>query len=246
MKLLTILSLLWTLLFSTSSISSFRSKSKCSQFTRLNNKNNLSMSSYLTLNEIEEFAKYSNLRIIAQPKGTYLKLEAVTMNDNIVIGYLTAFIRPIPFKLLQLDTIQVKNRRQILNYKRKDYKIDGPGISFIMGTYALIWAKNNGCKQTELLAVNDSDRMSQILVRLYGSFGFKIKREVTDESTLDRLAWGAVGTLMEMVWILLIPYDAQRHNTHTLLHLYLIHLFINITPIHLCTSYIPLGYRRFL
>ena len=207
MKLFTILSLLWTFLFNTSSITSFRSNSKLTQFTHKHNNNKLFMSTYLTLNEIEEFAKYSNLRIVAQPKGPYLKLEAVTMNHNIVIGYLTAFIRPIPFKLLQLDTIQVKNRRQILNYKRIDYKIDGPGISFIMGTYALIWAKNNGCKQTELLAVNDSDRMSQILVRLYNSFGFKIKREVTDDSTLDRLVWGAVGTLMEMVWTLLIPDD---------------------------------------
>ena len=102
--------------------------------------------------------------------------------------------------MLQLDTIQVKNRRQIIGFKRNNWKMDGPGISFIMGTWALRWAWGKGCRKAELLAVNDSEKMHAILIRLYESFGFKTIRYVGDtaSSVPDRLVWGAVGTLMEL------------------------------------------------
>jgi hypothetical protein len=32
----------------------------------------------------------------------------------------------------------------------------------------------------------------------YISFGFKIKKEVTEKDVQDRLVWGAIGTLMEL------------------------------------------------
>jgi hypothetical protein len=123
----------------------------------------------LTHSEIERFASFSNLRIKSTIIGPSLKLEAISKDDS-VVGYLTAFIRPIPFKLFHLDTIQVKNHRQNLGYKRKSWKMDGPGISFIMGTWALTWAKSQGCQKTELLAVRDTDQMHSILVRLYSRY----------------------------------------------------------------------------
>ena len=143
-----------------------------------------------------------SLKVVEGPAQS-LRLEAYPLNNpDIVVGYLTAFIRPLPFKLFHLDTIQVKNQRQNVGYKRSQdsWTIDGPGISFIMGSYALAWAYEKGCKKTELLAVKDTEQMHKILIRLYQSFGFVIVREVGDNavSIPDRLLWGAVGTLMEM------------------------------------------------
>ena len=61
----------------------------------------------------------------------------------------------------------MKNRRQVIGYKRQDWTIDGPGISFIMGSWALNWAYEKGSRNAELLAVEDDAMMSKILVRLY-------------------------------------------------------------------------------
>merc|ERR1712070_1233197 len=68
------------------------------------------------------------------------------------------------------------------------------------GSWALCWAFDKGCKKAQLLAVNDNERMHKILIALYRGFGFKIMREVGEESNSipDRLVWGAVGTLMEL------------------------------------------------
>ena len=157
-----------------------------------------SSSDQLSLTEIQEYAKLSSLKLVATETGPYLRLEAFPAGSNELIGYLTAFIRPFPFGMLQLDTIQVKNRRQNLGFKREGWTIDGPGISFIMGSYALSWAYSRGCRRTQLLAVNDAPQMHKVLIRMYEGFGFQTLREVTEDSVQDRLVWGAVGTLMEM------------------------------------------------
>jgi len=168
-----------------------------------------------TFVELEEYAKASGLRLKSVATGPVLRIEAfpICNNEDEPIGYLTAFLRPFPFGLFHLDTIQVKNRRQNLGYQRKGWTIEGPGISFIMGSYALRWAWDRGCRRTELLAVKDTEQMHAVLVRLYESFGFKTVREVGDEqsSIQDRLTWGAVGTLMEMV-------DTTHTHTHTYTH----------------------------
>ena len=151
--------------------------------------------------EIEEYAKLSGLQLKATETGPLLRLEATPLSDpSSPIGYLTAFIRPVPFKLFHLDTIQVKNRRQTLGFSRSGYTIEGPGISFIMGSWALVWARERGCRTTQLLAVKDSEEMHNVLVRMYASYGFETLREVGDDgaSVADRLVWGAVGTLMQM------------------------------------------------
>lgn len=161
----------------------------------------------MNLAEIDRYAELMGIRLEKKEQGAKLRLEAYPLRnpenvESSMIGYLEAFIRPLPFKLFQLDTIRVKNQRQNTGYKRSndDWTIDGPGISFVMGSYALQWAFERGCTETELLAVKDSDLMHQVLVRLYQSFGFSIVREVGDDnsSIKDRLVWGAVGTLMSM------------------------------------------------
>lgn len=124
--------------------------------------------SFFTIADIEEYAKVSGLFISITTTGPFLRLEAFPIiGDHELIGYLTAFIRPLPFGLFHLDTIRVKNRRQNLGYIRKNWAIDGPGISFILGSYALIWAFEKGCRTSQLLAVNDSPLMHAILIRLY-------------------------------------------------------------------------------
>lgn len=155
----------------------------------------------MTIDDLEKYAAKCGLGIRSEQKGVYLRLEAYSLvNPELNVGYLTAFLRPIPLGLFQLDTIQVQNRRQTLGFRRKTWTVGGEGISFIMGSWALCWALNKGCKRAELLAVNDDDRMHQILIALYGGFGFQIMREIGDEtySIPDRLTWGASGTLMEL------------------------------------------------
>lgn len=66
------------------------------------------------------------------------------------------------------DTIQVKNRRQVKHFHRAGWTVDGPGISFLMGAWATLWAYQKGCKTAQLLAVYDSDHMHRVLCRLYG------------------------------------------------------------------------------
>ena len=159
------------------------------------NSNNL-----MTCTDIEELATKSNLKLKADIKGPLLTLQAFPineMNEDKPIGYLQAFIRPFPLGLFHLDTIQVKNRRQTLGFKRQGWTINGPGITFIMGAWALCWAYKKGCINTELLAVMDDEKMHKSLVKLYGSYGFKKLRFVENDPT-DRLVWGAIGTLMGM------------------------------------------------
>ena len=160
-----------------------------------------SQGSIFSLNDIYHYADLCGLELKVQPTGPFLRLEAYPKSDQESIGYLTAFIRPWPLRLFQLDTIQVQNRRQTLGFSRKtNVNLEGPGISFIMGSFALRWAYDRGCRVTQLLAVKDSEEMHQVLVRLYGSFGFRVVKELTDsvDSVPDRLIWGAEGTLMEM------------------------------------------------
>ena len=152
----------------------------------------------LSLDEVLDYAACSSLKLVAKETGPYLRLEAFTASTDELVGYLTCFVRPFPFGLLQLETIQVKNRRQNLGYERKGWTVEGPGISFVMGSYALSWARNKGCRKAQLLAVNDAPAMHEVLIRMYGSYGFSVLREVTEENVRDRLVWGAVGTLMEL------------------------------------------------
>ena len=120
--------------------------------------------------DIEDYAKISGLTLNCTSTGPFLRIEAFPIGETELIGYLTAFIRPVPFGLFHLDTIKVKNRRQNLGYQRKTWTIDGPGISFIMGSYALRWAFERGCRKSQLLAVNDTPLMHAILIRLYARY----------------------------------------------------------------------------
>ena len=76
--------------------------------------------------------------------------------------------------------------------------MNGPGICFVMGSWALRWAYEKGCRRAELLAVDDSPKMHAILVALYQSFGFSVEKYVDEDSVSDRLVWGAMGSLMSL------------------------------------------------
>jgi hypothetical protein len=135
----------------------------------------------MTRQELDEFGQTIGIRISSKVTGPFLRLEAFPLDalaaDNAPIGYLTAFVRPYPLGLLQLDTIQVRNRRQT---GRGGWN----GLSFILGSYALIWAAESAnCKRAQLLAVRDSVDMERALVKLY---------------IADRLVWGATGSLLEL------------------------------------------------
>lgn len=174
------------------------------QMKRFSAGDDFKSSSYMTCAEIANFSLCNGL--ILKPEisgmGQVLTIEAFVAGEEQLkpVGYLSAFIRPLQKKLLHLDTIQVKNRRQTLGFRRKGWTISGPGISFIMGSWALRWAYDQGCLETELLAVKDTEAMHRILMSLYSSFGFTRVRDVGDgmSSVPDRLVWGAVGTLMRM------------------------------------------------
>lgn len=192
----------WSVSFSTTQLPSLRQSGLGDRVSKMDG------NEYMSISKIEEYAGICGLRLQVTSTGPYLRIEAFPTSNSLMspnahaqpIGFLTAFIRPIPPLLFHLDTIQVQNRRQSLSFSREGWTSDGPGISFIMGSYALLWAYQRGCRKTELLAVNDSDQMNRILVRLYKSFGFSTVREVGDDfaSVPDRLIWGAKGTLMEM------------------------------------------------
>ena len=174
-----------------------------------------------TTEDVEFYAFKSGIFIKSQVTGPSLRLEAFAKDDlDYKIGYLTCFIRPFT-NLLQLETIQVLNRRQTLGFKREGYTMNGPGICFIMGSWALRWAYEKGSKQAELLAVNDSEQMHRILIALYESFGFKRLKYIDEDNVKDRLVWGALGTLMslDMEWFMenwtpkLRAFDSDIKNT---------------------------------
>lgn len=89
------------------------------------------------------------------------------MGEERLVGYLTAFLRPFPWGLLQLETIQVRNRRQRLGYKEVKERFNGPPVSAMLGVWGLRWAYDRNCNKAELLAVRDTVEMEAILVRLY-------------------------------------------------------------------------------
>ena len=176
-----------------------------------------------TLEDVEFYAFKSGIFIKSQMTGPSLRLEAYVKDDlDYKIGYLTCFIRPFT-NLLQLETIQVVNRRQTLGFKREGYTMNGPGICFIMGSWALRWAYERGSQTAELLAVNDSEQMHRILIALYESFGFKSFKYIDEDNLKDRLVWGAIGTLMslDVDWFMktwtprLREFDADIKNTIT-------------------------------
>ena len=133
---------------------------------------------YMSLIDIESYGRRCGIKLVSKATGPYLRIEAFAVGSdnegsaNLVgtgsgateqlIGYCTAFVRPLPFNLLQLDTIQVKNRRQTLGFRREKWTVDGPGISFIMGSWALRWGWERGCRRAELLAVKDSELMHKV------------------------------------------------------------------------------------
>ena len=63
---------------------------------------------YFTIEDMANYAKLSGIQLKCQEVGPALKIEAFPLTSTEQpLGYLTAFIRPFPFGLFQLETIQV-------------------------------------------------------------------------------------------------------------------------------------------
>ena len=56
----------------------------------------------MTTSDLEDLATKSSLRLEADVKGPLLTLQAFPIDSDKPIGYLSAFIRPIPFGLFHL------------------------------------------------------------------------------------------------------------------------------------------------
>lgn len=150
-----------------------------------------------SLEDLDYYASCIGIVLKKTVSGPYLKLEAYERGEDKPSGYLTGFVRPFT-GILQLETIQVRNRRQVLGYRPIPQGVENKGISFILGCYSLRWAFAKGCYKAELLAVRDTPVMEAILIRLYESYGYKVKATIEEGNLADRIVWGAVGTLMEI------------------------------------------------
>jgi len=132
------------------------------------NSANIESTAAFSIPRVEEFAKYSGIKISSTVTGPLLRLEAFLIEDGAnasPIGYLTAFSRPPG--IFHLDTIKVQNRRQNLSKSRRR-SAESVSMSFVLGSWALVWARENcGCNVAQLLAVEDTSVMNAILVRLY-------------------------------------------------------------------------------
>lgn len=58
--------------------------------------------SQITFQEIQTIAQLQGLKLVSSGLGPYLRLEAYSLEENEKIGYLTAFLRPLPLRLLHL------------------------------------------------------------------------------------------------------------------------------------------------
>lgn len=120
---------------------------------------------------VDYYANMKGLSLRPKSQGIFLTLEAYPVSSDVKIGYLHCFLRPLPRDTLHLESIQVRNRRQSFESTKKvRWSPESGLISFIMGSWALCWAREKGSKRAELLAINDSEQMNKILVRLYSRY----------------------------------------------------------------------------
>ncbi len=127
-------------------------------------------------------------RVIARLKGQDDKSEP--------IGYTDGFVAP-PFKLVHLDTMQVRRRywKQLEGAQKFPY-----GCGVLLGATAMRHAHDNGCTKAELLAINDDEKTHTVLKKFYRTAGFVTVKEVTNDILCvpDLLVWGGVGTRMDI------------------------------------------------
>ena len=100
-----------------------------------------SMCLFITKQDLEKYGVLLGYRFTVKQFGPGIRIEAFEPGTNDPVGYVSGFLRPIPSRMLHLETIVVKNRRQNLVYKRKSVVVGaGPGVSFILGSLILRWA----------------------------------------------------------------------------------------------------------
>ncbi len=123
--------------------------------------------SYYTTKQVEQFAYLKGMVLKPTIQGIYITVDAYPVDSEIKIGYLSAFLRPIPKDTLQFETIQIRGSTQQPNGGKVIWPQENGLISFILSSWALSWAKEKGSVRAELLVNNDSNHMYRILTRLY-------------------------------------------------------------------------------
>jgi len=127
-----------------------------------------------------------NLTFTIVPEFPFSTFTLTHITQSTPCVSFTLAIRPtgISAPLLDLDAIRVTPAPTLAN--------TGTFGLGLLGTLGLAFGRENGCVQTEFLAIDDSDFQHRCLVRYYKRMGLKTVRYVGDrvKDVPDRLTWG--------------------------------------------------------
>ncbi|KAE8708441.1 DNA/RNA polymerases superfamily protein isoform 1 [Hibiscus syriacus] len=147
-----------------------------------------------SMSDILASSKAQNLDLQLQTIGPFFRITAKSLETNGELGRAEGLIRVwFAGKILHLDSIRLK--RETLGMEISIF-----GIVLFIGAVAIRYGYDCGCKNAELLAINDSDLYHSKLVRFYKRIGFKAVHEVTGSTIGDMphmLIWGGIGTRMD-------------------------------------------------
>ena len=146
----------------------------------------------MTINSLEEIAKYLNLSIKIQIREVFglkffrVVVARITNNSVKIFGEIKGWTFPNK-NGLQLDTLRILRNSP-------EY------VSELIWATTMAWAlEQTSCEKARLLAIYDEDGYSKKLVRYFRLIGFSVTKEVgsSPSDLLLRLIWGGAGTLMK-------------------------------------------------
>ncbi|XP_050366185.1 uncharacterized protein LOC126784736 [Argentina anserina] len=165
-----------------------------------------------TMSEILESSRSQKLDLKLQTLGPFFRITAKSMETDKELGRAEGFVRVwLRGRILHLDSIRLQ--RETIGMEKSIF-----GIGLFIGAVAVRHGYDCGCNTAELLAINDTDKYHQKLVRFYSRIGFKAVYEVTGSTFGDlahMLVWGGVGTRMDAkVEALLIKWCSRFKSRH--------------------------------
>ena len=146
----------------------------------------------MTINSLEEIAKYLNLSIKIQIREVFglkffrVVVARITNNSVKIFGEIKGWTFPNK-NGLQLDTLRILRNSP-------EY------VSELIWATTMAWAlEQTTCENARLLAIYDEDGYSKKLVRYFRLIGFRVIKEVgsSPSDLFLRLIWGGAGTLMK-------------------------------------------------
>mmetsp|Transcript_14114 Transcript_14114/g.20154 ORF Transcript_14114/g.20154 Transcript_14114/m.20154 type:complete len:249 (+) Transcript_14114:92-838(+) len=168
----------------------------------LSSPTNIDRPTSLSNEDLEDYARSVGVTLTFSSLGPAYRVVARAKHDeSLILGYCEGFIRP-GREILHVDKLEVWKKALEMARKESptDFKNGGQvfGISLLLGSRSLLYAKEAGCKVAEFLAIDDEEFQHKRLVRFFKRAGFKRIRYVGDDlaSVPDRLVWGGCGTLM--------------------------------------------------